>query len=94
MLLLCGQAQAADYVKCEAMQKAHSRLLDEKLRVGWAAYDNKLVELCPYADGPERLRCTTKAVHEASIASVKKVFAEYNARLAKVKADYAKEGCP
>ena len=104
VLLLCGQAQAADYVKCEAMQATYGRLAAQQYQAGRAAYDNKLDELCPYKE-PENVKDTGKVMveraecknrtpnPEAAHAAREKAKAEYEAKLTKVKADYTKEGC-
>lgn len=104
VLLLCGQAQAADYVRCEAMQAAYGRLAAQQKQAGRVVYDNKLEELCPYRE-PENIKNTGKAMVEqaecrnkgesyrAAHAAREKAEAEYTARLTKVKADYTKEGC-
>ena len=98
VLLLCGQAQAADYVKCEAMQATYGRLAAQQKQAGRAVYDNKLDELCPYSlnkTGLERLQCQNQdSSTQAAHAAREKAEAEYAAKLTKVKADYAKEGCP
>ena len=97
MLLLCGQAQAADYVRCEAMQAANGRLVAQQKQAGNAAYDNKLDEQCPYTlnkTGLERLQCANQdSSNQAAHAAREMAEADYTARLTKVKADYAKEGC-
>ena len=97
VLLLCGQAQAADYVKCEAMQATYGRLVAQQKQAGRAVYDNKLDELCPYSlnkTGLERLQCQNQdSSTQAAHAAREKAEAEYAAKLAKVKADYTKEGC-
>jgi hypothetical protein len=100
VLLLCGQAQAADYVRCEAMQAAYGRLAAQQKQAGRAVYENKLDELCPYSlytldkTGLERLKCQNQdSSTQAAHAAREKAEAEYAAKLTQVKADYTKEGC-
>ena len=100
VLLLCGQAQAADYVRCEAMQAAYGRLAAQQKQAGRVVYDNKLEELCPYTlytldkTGLERLKCQNQdSSTQAAHAAREKAEAEYAAKLTQVKADYTKEGC-
>jgi hypothetical protein len=97
VLLLCGQAQAADYVRCEAMQTAYGRLAAQQKQAGRAAYENKQDELCPYSlnkTGVERLQCANQdSSTQAAHAAREKAEAEYAAKLTQVKADYTKEGC-
>ena len=63
-----------------------------------AVYDNKLEELCLYAGfktGLERLQCQNKDNStQAAHAAREKAEAVYTVKLSKVRADYAKEGCP
>lgn len=51
LLLQAGHAQAVDYVKCDATQKAYERVFQQQRQAGTDAYRAMLEQLCPYPSG-------------------------------------------
>ena len=103
-LLLTPAAQAIDYVKCEAMQKAAARVRvtrKQKLtEAGTADVKEQIKEQCgedqetPLKSG---LTCDNGTKFEPDRARMRevmeKVAAIYDMREQKIQADYEAEGC-
>jgi hypothetical protein len=94
-VLLAGQAQAVDYVKCDAIQKAYGRVIAEQKQVGAAAYEAKQQELCGFDYG-----CRIKEEngvllnHAKAYEAREAAEASFKEKLDAIKADNKKEGCP
>ena len=99
-LLLTPAAQAMDYVKCEAMQKAMSRLSVQKNQLtGDISWAEKIVADCRYLK-PDRaavLACQKAGREEYQASPERQAYRQklkqINSRLDKVQADYEAEGC-
>ena len=99
-LCLMPAAQAVDYVKCEAMQKAATRLTATKeaeTMSMWRAYLDSASEACPVGmdmDDWSQCRDSFSEKNRAQNDALRaEVAAQYDERLAKIKADYQAKGC-
>lgn len=102
--LLTGPAQAVDYVKCEAIQKAYGRLAYQQKQAGSDAYAAKLSDLCPYPTGAttdggqaivDSYKCRNERPNFQQAHAVREeAMNSFENRLSKIKADYNSEGCP
>jgi hypothetical protein len=95
VVLLTGPAQAVDYVKCEAIQNAGSRLKASYRTEGQALIDNFVAQKC----GPAQrtiayLECKKEVLNDPTLAKqMQKLDKVYPPRIQKVEADYKKAGC-
>ena len=81
-VLFAGSAQAADYVKCEAIQKAYGRVdLSQKQLLESLTDEQRSV-----------VKAALKQRSPSEPAYVTEVF-ENVSRLAKIRGDYKKAGC-
>ena len=100
-------AQATDYVKCEAMNKAYGRLLERKDKAKLEAQKAVKEEFCGVKwdamveeakgnDAPmKRYRACERewAYGPAAVAAGEAAMAKVQVQIDKVKADYDAEGC-
>ena len=90
-------AHAVDYVKCEAMQKASSRLSvtrdSEAEAAGKRVMGRLLQEKCRAGEVKDVLECTKTVDLSEAVAASEAIKSTYEERLAKVQADYEAEGC-
>ena len=109
ILCLMPAAQAVDYVKCEAMQKAQSRIQtsireirrERKLSLQLAAQEG--VNQCSRLRGtPEWKTCVSTVVNSPEVVArydvrdgneVEQEIKRLENRVARVQADYEAEGC-
>jgi len=100
-LSFASPAMATDYVKCEAMNKAAARLRvskQQEVKRVWNVYTDALEEACPasMAGGMDAWSACGRAFEAENKpqndAMRAEVAAQYDERLAKVKADYEAEG--
>lgn len=104
VVILAGQAQAVDYVKCDAIQKAYGRVVQQQRQAGEDAYHAMQEQLCPYPRGAvtdggkaiaDSYACKNKFEnYQAAHAARSKTEANYQPKLDKIKADYQKLDCP
>ena len=100
LLCLMPAAQAMDYVKCEAIQKAMSRLSVQKNQLtDDNSFAEKIVADCRYLK-PDRaavLACQDAGLKQYLASpereSHNQKLKQINTRLDKVQADYEVEGC-
>ena len=107
LLCLMPAAQATDYVKCEAMNKAYGRLLERKDKAKLEAQKAVREEACgskveaqlAQLEGDNTLldryyACTSEwAYGPAAVAAGEAAMAKVQVQIDKVKADYDAEGC-
>lgn len=91
-LLLTPGAQAMDYVKCEAMQKALDRLLASKDSELAQAHD-EIVMTAMHARQPGVPISELKPAFDRRDSVQKTIRDKYQPRIDKVRADYEAEGC-
>ncbi len=94
-LLLAGPAQALDYVKCEAIQSAGSRLQASYRAEVRTLIDGFKEQRCGPAERTiAYLVCAKEALNDPLLAKqVKRPDEIYPARIQRVEADYKKAGC-
>jgi hypothetical protein len=95
VVFLTGPAQAVDYVKCEAIQNASSRLKTSYRTEGRALIENFVANKCgPEQDTIPYLECRKEALGDPILAKQVQRFDKiYPPRIQKVEADYKKAGC-
>ena len=104
ILCLMPAAQAMDYVKCEAMQKAATRLKvsmntqakEARSAIVMPAMKKLQAECSAKFSGMEVFKCIGPKIlpYEAEGDAAKAtVIEKYSARIARVEADYEAEGC-
>lgn len=92
LTLFASPAAAMDYVKCEAMQNAMTRLMaqrsEHRLHAIWGDRDAQEFEQCGFS-----LCAEYKEDRKRTIAFANSVTKPFNERLAKIQSDYKAEGC-
>ena len=104
-LLLTPAAQAVDYVKCEAMNKAFVRASYAKKQLWGSSYRSAKKQVEEEKCGPEPesfskewFDCSTSTTREENqrvqdIAGSNPAYVAAKERIEKIKADYVAEGC-
>ena len=108
ILCLMPAAQAVDYVKCEAMNKAYGRLVERRHQAMLDAEKAVREKACgvkmdaqiqsikqkDYSILDRHMNCVSAAEYSAeAIAAGKAAKAKVQVQIDKVQADYAAEGC-
>ena len=88
-----GAALAVDYVKCEAMQNAASRLKVSSRQASNNAMRLDMRQQTAEQCGNDTYCSTYKEDHQRKIDAGNKAAQPYQERLIKVLADYEAEGC-
>ena len=95
VVLLASPVQAVDYVKCDAIQKAYTRVAVQQQEAGKVAYEAKQQELCGFDYG-----CRIKQEKDVMVNHAKAYEARmatensFKDKLDKIKADHQKLDCP
>lgn len=100
-ILFAGPAMAVDYVKCEAMQKAHDRALDTRdalnLEIAKEVMERDLKQACGETPSSscyvEHKKAVSKDQQLREVLSDPRVK-PYRIKVSKIEADLKKAGCP